>query len=96
MQTQYLDEVTNKLAGLLSDLPKADQESEMASCEMAANGYLNGSPSRESPAAFSNDLFSDPSMANLVAKDANSRNALSAESPSELVLNLMPSDGHLD
>ena len=32
----------------------------------------------------------------LVDKDETYRNALGAESPSDLVLRLLPSDGHLD
>jgi hypothetical protein len=41
-------------------------------------------------------LFNDPGMGMLVDKDETYRNALGAESPSDLVLRLLPSDGHLD
>jgi len=90
---QYLDEVTNKLSGLLSELPKDERENEMAECESRANGYLNSNPRHDNPALFSLDLLS--ALRPLVEKDKN-RLAMSAESPSELVSNLMPSDGHLD
>lgn len=96
MQTQaYLDEVTAHLSKMLTELPESDRHQEMSEIEATANGYLNLTPRRTSPATFSADLFSDPDMKHLVAKDEY-RLAMSAETPSELVNNLMPNDGHLD
>lgn len=94
----YLDEVSTKLSGLLAELPKAERDSEMAECQSAAesSGFLNSTPRTDSPQTFVQDLLSDPGMSRLVEQDSKNKVALSAESPSELVLNLLPSDGHLD
>ena len=99
MQMQYRAEVTSKLTSLLSDLSKTDRDAEMENCVSMAEsaGYLNSTPRTDSAATFSEDLLSDPGMNELVEKDAaNGRNALGADSPSEVVANLLPSDGHLD
>lgn len=94
MNAQYLDEVSECLTSLLASLPKAEQAREMWECESMASqsGYLNSPPRMDSPEKFSNDLFNDPGMAMLARKDETYRNALGAESPSDLVLRLLPSD----
>ena len=96
MSEQYLSEVSKHLTSLLAGLPKQEQASEMSECVAAANGYLNSNPRTESAEAFSLDLFNDPGMISLAEKDAGNRLAMSAETPNELVVNLMPSDGHLE
>jgi hypothetical protein len=98
MNEPYLDEVSTHLRKLLSGLPKAEQAAEMDECESvaSASGYLNSTPRDESPERFTHDLFADSGMKMLVEKDSENRNAIGAESPSDLVLRLMPSDGHLD
>lgn len=96
MNKSYQDNVSERLTSLLTELPPDDRESEMSECEAVATWYLNLHPSHASPAQFSEDLFSDPSMKMLVRHDQNFRLALGAETPSALVMNLLPSDGHLD
>lgn len=96
MNTPYLDEVSQRLTNLLSELPRAEQVQEMSECAAAAGDYLNVQPDYDSPEKFSRSIFSDPTMANLVDKDSENRLAMSAEIPNELVMNLKPSDGHLE
>jgi hypothetical protein len=95
MSTSYLDQVTAHLASLLEQVPVEERAYEMARCEHLANGNLSVNPRRTSPQEFSEDLFSDYGMRHLVRKDEY-RWALSAESPQELITNLLPNDGHLD
>ena len=90
----YRNEVAAHLSVMLRALPSADQASEMAECESVANGYLSLSPNRATPEAFAQDLTSG--LSRLIEIDEPKRLALSAESPIELVMNLLPSDGHLD
>jgi hypothetical protein len=94
---EYIDEVSNHLTKMLKALPKEDAESEMSECEAIANnnGYLNSWPSHESPEKFVQQMFDDPGMRHLTRQDRY-RLAMSAETPSELVMNMLPSDGHLD
>ena len=68
----------------------------MDECEAMAGDYLNLFPRRTNPELFSQDLLTDPSMAHLVEKDSTLRNAIAAETPSEVIGYLMPSDGHLE
>lgn len=94
---QYQEQVSEKLTSMLAALTPDDRASEMDECEAAANGYLNASPRRDSASLFSQDLLSAPGMSDLVTKDGtNGKLAMSAETPSELVMNLLPSDGHLN
>lgn len=92
----YLDEVTKKMTELLSGLPSADRLSEMDDLEEMAGDYLATDPRRSSPAQYSADLFADPSMSTLVRQDSELKRAVRAETPSEMVERLIPSDGHLE
>lgn len=94
----YKTEVTARLTLMLREMPKDDQQTEMQACESVAtaSGFLDSTPRRDSPQMFSLDLVNDPAMSRLVEKDRANRLAMSAESPVELVTNLMPSDSHLD
>lgn len=97
--SEYLDKVRNHLIGLLRDLPTEEERREaMVECVKLGwnHGYLNSYPREENPEIFSADLFADSSMRLLVSWDVDKKLAISAESPGELVMNLMPSDGHLD
>lgn len=57
-------------------------------------GHLN----RESPKAFADSLFQDPTMRGLVrtSEEYSIENALNGEWPSDMILRLLPSDGHLE
>lgn len=90
----YPAEVSAHLSKMLAELPTADRKAEMSECERVANGHLNASPRRESPEQFSEDLVSG--LRTLIEKDSKYRNAVNAESPTDLVLRLLPSDGHLE
>lgn len=92
----YLDDVTKHLTELLTALPVPERESEMEECEAASKWHRNLTPEHLNPATFSRTLFSDPGMIVLVEQDERNRLAMSAETPSELVTNLIPSDGHLE
>jgi hypothetical protein len=87
-----------RLETLLLELPKEDRDSEMLnalSILEQAGIYLD--PTRESPRAFARELFLSPSLTSLMRQAAaNQFNPESAESPEELVLNLTPSNGHLE
>lgn len=90
-------EIESRLAQLLNDTPEPDQQAAMLECVRLANGYLSVDPSRDSPEEFSSDLMSDQGIKRLVQKaEAQGFNPGSAESPSELILGLLPSDGHLE
>ena len=98
MNEPYLDEVSERLTSLLKELPKAEQSEQMDELERWAfdSGYFNSNPRRNSPELYSFDLFTDPGMAELVNLDSENRNAVGAEDPVDMVLRLLPSDGHLD
>lgn len=87
-----------RLEAMLSELPPDQREATMMDCEtiLENGGIATGNPSRKTPRGFSRSLFlSNPSVAALVAKtkDLNPNNA---ESPQDLILALLPSNGHLD
>ena len=69
----------------------------MAECNRIAfqSGCLNSNPRRGSADLYSLDLLSDPSMRELAEQDSKYRRAVRTESPTDMVLRLMPSDGHL-
>jgi hypothetical protein len=92
----YLDEVTNKLTELLKAIPASDRAEEMDEMEATAGEYLNLTPRRDRLWEYSLDLFSDPNMRELVSRDKELRNVVNAESPVDMILRLIPSDGHLE
>jgi hypothetical protein len=92
----YLDEVTRATDRLLTALPVPDRESEMDEVEATANGFLNLTPDRQQPGEVQPGSVQRPADERLVEKDQRNRLAMSAETPSELVTNLLPADGHLD
>jgi hypothetical protein len=76
-----------------------DQQDEMSACETTAYkaGYFQSNPRRDNPVVFSRDLLEDSCIKMLLKKDEdNGKNALGAESPTDLVLRILPSDGHLE
>lgn len=98
MRKRYIDELANRLTLLLGELPARDRLSSMDECETQAfnSGYLTSTPNSDNPSQFAYTLFADPGMRLLAARDAARRNAAHAESAIDLVLRLLPSDGHLD
>lgn len=92
----YLDDVKSKLTEMLTALPTPERESEMDEVVATVSDHLSESPRRLTPESFAKDLFKDPQMISLVNADEKNKLAMSAETPSELVTNLLPSDGHLD
>jgi hypothetical protein len=93
----HLDRVEKHLTELLRDLPPEDQVPAMLEVERTADEYLQSQPSHRSPEAFSQDLMSDQSIRSLVRRSQHSGlNPQFAESPLDLILRLLPSDGHLE
>lgn len=92
----YLDDVKGRMKALLIELPVNDRESEMDEVVATLSDQIAESPRRLTADSFVTDVFASPAMKSLVEKDAKNRLALSAETPSELATNLLPSDGHLE
>jgi len=98
MSDSYLDQVIERFTALLKDIPPDDLAHWMNECEVCAfhSGYLNSTPRTGSPELFAQDFFADTGMRWLVRQDAEWKNAVGAEDAVELVLRLLPSDGHLE
>ncbi len=90
----YLQQVEKRLTTLLTDVPPTDRSETMSELVRIAGDHLSDNPSRENPARFSREMFEDLGMKRLAEKDAEHRHAMSAETPEELVTNLIPSYGH--
>lgn len=93
---EYLHEVSERLVELLNGLPPDEKAAQMEDCAAIMDPHRSGGPpDRSSAEAFSRTLFSNQAIMELVRMDEETRYAMSAEFPNELVLNLTPNDGHL-
>lgn len=96
MQREEMKEsLIDRLTELLQQEPKP--RSAMVECDRLAEktGYLTRSPDHSSPEAFSRDLIEG--MRVMVDQAMEQEyDPQTAESAEDLVLRLLPSDGHLD
>jgi hypothetical protein len=93
---RYLDEAQKRLVELLNDLPPDERAAQMEECEAIMDLHRSGGPPDQSSVeSFARTLFSDHAITELVRMDEETRFAMSAEFPNELVMNLTPNDGHL-
>jgi hypothetical protein len=99
-RTQDMREtLAEKMSALLSAEPTPDQQSQMSAVVnlLEDNGFPAGDPNMTSPAAFSRDLFLTGALGQLVENAIETKfDPEGAETPEDLVLRLLPSDGHLD
>jgi hypothetical protein len=100
MQTQqYVDQVIEHLTKMLNDLPEPYRREAMVEVEALAyhNNLETEDPSlnKSSPEAFVQDLMTSRVLVRLLMKDEY-RSAVHAESPEDMILRLLPSDGHLE
>lgn len=92
-----LDALQAKMTALLLELPTSERLPAMAECEQLANGNLQAELTRSSPQAWAADLMSQPGLKRLAkAAERSGTNPQFAESPQDLILRLLPSDGHSD
>jgi hypothetical protein len=88
--------LARKMELLLNEVPREERGGVMYECVSLAGDYLYSQPSYTDPQSFSESLFSDHGIRHLARNPRNARNALAAESPQEVILWLLPSDGHLE
>jgi hypothetical protein len=102
MRAVLADSVTE----LLQKLPREEQLQEMRECErlLWEAGIDPGSPRRDSPQKFSDDLFlANPEVLPLVQQAMRYQEANKSwdptkldEPPTAVVCRLLPSDGHME
>ncbi len=94
------DRLSSRMESLLLNLPRAEQQDQMAECVrvLEASDFETSSPDRSSPERFARDLLQNGPSATRLAELAVRQkfNPASAESPEDLILRLLPSDGHLE
>jgi len=88
------DTLSERMAELLSQSPNPRQEMAEVVALLESSGF-SVSPRRGSPAEFSWDLFQAAPKLLWAAEKANYDPAV-AESPEDLILRLLPGDGHLE
>lgn len=100
MQTEMSERLADKMERLIRTTPPEERPYQMKECERLLEdaGFLIGSPRNETPRAFAQDLFlTNPGTTPLVQQAIKMQfNPESAETPDDLILRLLPSDGHLD
>ena len=93
------ERLAQRLVEMLSASPLSEQNGQMFAVEslLENNGFPVGEPSRKNPRAFARDLFLSGALATLVemALEAD-YSPETAESPEDMILRLVPSDGHLE
>jgi hypothetical protein len=94
------EQLSARLAQLLKELDPEDRKDTMSDIETTLrDASLLGwgsIPSQKTPEAFSQDLFRMTAPWLMNTAEEQGYDGTSAESPMDLVLRLMPSDGHLD
>lgn len=86
------------LSRLLQNSPDQDEEMNAVSSLLSENDLLDGQPNLSSPQTFADSVFPESQMGQTLARYAINFNVdpSKAESPEDLILRLLPSDGHLD
>ena len=93
------ESLAQKMSALLSAEPPQEQREQMSAVVrlLEDNGYPTGAPATSNPQKFSSDLFLTGALPRLVENAiATNFDPEGAETPEDLVLRLLPSDGHLD
>ena len=89
-----IDSLSERMAELLSQSENPQQEMAVVENLLERDGFLV-SPRRKSPAMFSRDVF-EGARSLVRAAEQLHYDPASAESAEDMVLRLLPSDGHLD
>lgn len=98
-QEEMRGRLAQRMSELLTQEPKEEQHDQMLQIEnvLEEAGNWLGDLDKSSPQKFSQDLFREGALSDLVDKAVQSNfEPAEVDMPLDLVQNFIPSDGHLD